>query len=392
MADSVLDRFPTLNDRWSYDYGVIWKGLEKVYELTGDERYFNYIKENMDSFLLPDGSIRGYDAGMHNLDYINNGKTLLYLYRKTGDNKYAAAAGLLRKQLDTQPRNSLGGFWHKQVYPYQMWLDGLYMAEPFYAEYLSFLEHADVSKPCSPSVSNRAATDGCSAADDHTTENNSGSDRIFDDVILQFRLIDEHLKDPKTHLLYHGWDERRECFWADPETGLSANFWGRSIGWYACALVDTLDYLTNKDDRQVLISMVEDLAKALTAVRSPRTGVWYEVPNMAEDPANYPEASCSCMFTYFLLKAVRKGYISKEYYETAKKAFYSIIREFIEVEQDNMLTLKGTVYGAGLGGDTIRDGSYEYYTGEPRKNNHPLGIGPFLMAATELERSQAVSS
>lgn len=188
MADTVLNKFQELRGRWAYDYGVVCKGIEAVFELTNDDKYFNYMKNNMDYFLQNNGTIRYYDQELYNLDYINNGKILLYLYRKTGDEKYADAARLLRKQLNGQPRTSEGGFWHKNMYPDQMWLDGIYMAEPFYAEYIELFE-----------------------------ENKS-----FADVMTQFRLIERHLRDCHTHLLYHGWDESRKNIWADQETGRSA--------------------------------------------------------------------------------------------------------------------------------------------------------------------------
>ncbi len=351
MADTVLSKFPELRNRWAYDYGVVCKGIEKVYEITGEEKYFQYIKSNMDHFLLEDGSIQYYEKEAYNIDFVNNGKCFLYLYEKTKEDKYKKATDLLREQLREHPRTSEGGFWHKKVYANQMWLDGLYMGQPFYAEYSKMFEDSQ-SHP---------------------------------DVLKQFELIDTHLKNPEAQLLYHGWDEKRECFWADKETGLSANFWGRSVGWYACALVDTLDYIKGNDGRKQLINMVRDLAEGIVKVQSKKTGVWYQVLDQEERYGNFPEASCSCMFTYFLLKAVRKGYIDKKYLEYAKKAFYGIIREFIEVDENDLLNLRGTIYVSGLGGDMLRDGSYDYYISEPRKVNSLLGIGAFLMASVELE-------
>ncbi len=356
MADSVLVKFPKLRNRWAYDYGVVCKGLELVYEYTKNINYFNYIQSNMDYFLLPDGSIRFYDKSSFSLDFVNNGKILLYLYKVTGEECYADAAHLLREQLRFQPRTSENGFWHKQCYPHQMWLDGVYMAEPFYAQYISMFE----------------------------------KEIAQEDVFLQFRLIDKYLKDEKSHLLYHGWDESRTCFWANKKTGCSSSFWGRSLGWYACALVDTLDYIKNISQREELICMIQDLAEAIIKVQSPKTKVWYQVLDQEERYGNYAEASCSCMFTYFLLKAIRKKYISAAYYENAKSAFYGIIREFIEVDEHALLNLKGTVYVAGLGGDFLRDGSYDYYISEPKQVNNLLGIGAFLMASVELDKSTII--
>lgn len=352
MADTVLKKFPELKKSWSYDYGVICKGLEKVYELYGDEKYFEYIKNVMDYFLKEDGTIRYYDMSQYNSDYINNGKIFLYLYRKTKCKKYAEGAKILRKQLYEHPRISTGGFWHKKVYPHQMWLDGLYMVEPFYAEYISLFEE----------------------------------DKNYDDVLLQFRLIEKYSKNNENKLLYHGYDHSRKMFWADKETGLSSNFWGRSVGWYACALADTLDFIDNEKDRAVLIPMVSSLAEGIANVQSAEKGVWYQVLDKEGSYGNYPEASCSCMFVYFLLKSVRKGYIEKTYLECARRGFYGIIREFIEVDGAKMLGLKNTVMVSGLGANVFRDGSYEYYISEPKQTDNLLGIGAFMMAAAEFER------
>lgn len=352
MADSLLEKFPFLNKKWSYDYGVVCKGLEMTYDLTGEIRYLDYIRSVMDYFLA-DGSIKYYDAQSCNLDNLNNGKTLVFLYDQTGDEKYADAAKLLSKQFDIHPRTSQGGFWHKKIYPYQMWLDGLYMGQPFYAQMIKDFGIRD----------------------------------DFDDVLLQFDLIEEHLRDDVSGLLYHGWDEKREMYWADKNTGRSANFWSRSIGWYACALVDTLDYVTDETGRSRLIGYVQKLAEALARFQSDKTGVWYQVVDQEDRFGNYAEASGSSMFTYFLLKAIRLGYIRDDYFAFAKKAFYSLVREFIEVDCQGLLNIHGTVYGAGLGGDTVRDGSYDYYVSEPRQTNHLHGIGAFMMAAVEMERA-----
>lgn len=354
MADTVVTKFPELRNSWSYAYGVACKGLEQVYEHTGDPRYLHYIQNLMDYFLLEDGSIRYYKREHYNIDFVHNGKVLLFLYRATGDEKYARAAALLRDQLREHPRTSEGGFWHKKIYPHQMWLDGLYMGQPFYAEFIKLFE----------------------------------GNEDFSDVTRQFRLIDTHAKHEPTGLLFHGWDESRSMFWADKETGHSSNFWGRAMGWYACALVDTLDHLPEKD-KAVLIPMVQSLAEAVVKVQSPRTGVWYQVLDHENTPGNYPECSCTCMFTYFLLKAMRLGYISKDYYAAARRGYLGVLREFIEVDQQGMLDLHGTVYVSGLGGDMLRDGSFDYYVSEPRQKNNLLGVGAFMMASVEMEKALA---
>lgn len=355
MADTVMKKFPNLRNRWAYDYGVLCKGLEQVYRQSGEDKYFRYIQENMDYFVDEDGAIRYYRKEDHNLDFINNGKTLLFLYAKTGNEKYKKAVDLLRSQLAEHPRTEEGGFWHKDCYPHQMWLDGLYMAQPFYAQYIEMFDPR----------------------------------QDFQDVLLQFRLIEKHLKNPESHLLYHGWDERKKSFWADPETGRSANYWGRSVGWYACALVDTLDYLHADEDKKLLVEAVQDLAQGIAAVQDEQSGLWYQVLDQHGRYGNYTEASCSCMFAYFLLKAAEKGYIAPSYALLGQRAFRGILREFVEVDQNGLLDLKGTVYVSGLGGSPERDGSYEYYISEPRQVNNLLGIGAFLMAASQLEKSLA---
>lgn len=352
MADSVIEKFPKLQDKWEYDYGVVCTGIMKVYEDTKEEKYFEYIKTNMDALVDSYGNIKFYDISLHNLDYVNNGKILLFLYEKTNDEKYRKAADLLRKQLEEQPRTSEGGFWHKDMYPNQMWLDGLYMGQPFYAQYISMFE----------------------------------DEEKYDDVVLQFSLIEKHLRNADTELYYHGWDESRTCNWANKKNGQSPNYWGRALGWFACALVDSLDYVEGDERRAYLISLVRNLAVGVERFQSEKNGLWYQVLDKENEFGNYPEASCSCMFTYFLLKAVREGYIDGKYFVNAKKAFYAVMREFIEVDDNRLLDLHGTVFVSGLGGGEWRDGSYEYYLSEPKKKNSFLGLGAFMMAAAELEK------
>jgi unsaturated rhamnogalacturonyl hydrolase len=202
MADCLMKRYGLLTSRWSYDYGVAWRGMEALYAMTGEKKYFDYIKDAMDTFVTDEsGAIRDYTLDEFNLDYICNGRQLLYLCKATGDKKYLRAADVLRDQLRRQPRTSDGGFWHKKCYPYQMWLDGLHMSAPFYVEY-------------------------CLMAED---------DAGIRDAAKQLQLAYEHTYEPKTRLNHHGWDESRAQQWSDPETGRSAHAWGRTMlssgGW-----------------------------------------------------------------------------------------------------------------------------------------------------------------
>lgn len=341
-------------EKWSYEQGVVLKGVEGVWRNTADENYFKFIQHTMDRFVNDDGTIKTYKLADYNIDNVLNGRVLLLLYEVTGQDKYRKAAALLREQLKTHPRTSEGGFWHKKIYPSQMWLDGLYMGEPFYAEYASkFHEDAD-----------------------------------FDDIARQFILMELHAKDTRTGLLYHGWDESRKQRWANPQTGLSANFWGRAVGWYAMALVDTLNYFPKgHPKRGSLVAILKRLAVAIQRYQDSKSGLWYEVLDKGGAEGNYLEASASCMFVYALAKGVRQGYLPASYFKIAQKGYRGITTQFIETEANGQVNLKGTVSVAGLGGNPYRDGSYQYYLSEKVVTNDPKGMGAFLMASAEMERA-----
>lgn len=338
--------------RWSYDQGVILKGIEAVWKLYGDGKFFDYIQHSMDFYVQEDGSIKDYKRDDFNIDHLNNGKVVMMLYDVTGKPKYKKAIDYMRTQLNDHPRTKEGSFWHKKVYPWQVWLDGLYMGQPFYAEY-SF----------------------------HYRQ-----DSAFDDIARQFISIERHTRDNKTGLLYHGWDESKEQKWANKETGCSPNFWGRALGWYGVAMVDALDYFpANHPGKDSIIAILNRFAKAVTDVQDAKSGVWYDVVNMPDEPKNYKEASASCMLVYTLAKAVRKGYIPDTYFKNAKKGYDGIIREFIEVDANGQTNLKNTVSVSGLGGKPYRDGSFDYYMSEPVVVNDPKGIGAFIMCSAEME-------
>lgn len=352
MTESVIHKFPELRDRWAYDYGVLCRGIERAYETTNDDKYFNYMKDNMDHFVNEAGEIKYYEFDKHNIDYVNNGKTLLYLYRMTKENKFKLASDMLRRQLDKQGRTSEGGFWHKDIYPHQMWLDGLYMGSPFYAEYTKMF----------------------------------GNDNDFDDVAKQLILMNKYAKDPKSGLLYHGYDESREQLWSNKETGCSPHFWGRAMGWYAMALVDVLDYLPeNHKNRPEIIEIARSMYAAVALVQGKETGVWSQVLDQEYTEGNYIESSCTGMFTYAIAKAIRKGYISHIYKPVVEKAIEGIINNFVRDDGQGYIDLIDTVYCSGLGGNPYRDGSYEYYISERKVTNNLLGIGAFIQAFTEWE-------
>ncbi len=339
--------------KWSYDMGVILKGFEGIWMNTGDVSYFNAIQGKMDYFVKDDGSIKGYELDEYNIDHVNNGKLVLLLYRVLGKEKYKKAADHLRSQLKTHPRTNEGGFWHKKIYPNQMWLDGLYMGAPFYAEY-AMLFHEDSA---------------------------------FNDIGNQFIWMEKHARDAKTGLLYHAWDESKQMKWANKETGLSPHFWARAMGWYADAIVDALDYFpVTHPKRKALIDILNRLVVALEKQQDKETGLWYDVMNYngPGKEKNYFEASASCQFVYAIAKGVRKGYLPAAKLAIAKKAYDGIVKKFIKVE-NGQTNLHGTVKVSGLGGNPFRDGSFEYYMSEPVIVNDPKGVGAFLLASNEME-------
>jgi unsaturated rhamnogalacturonyl hydrolase len=342
--------------RWAYETGVFLKGLEALWMRTGDVKYFEYLKAVMDSYLAPDGSISTYKPEDYNLDNINCGKVLLTLFEKTGDEKYRKAALLLMKQLESQPRTREGGFWHKQIYPYQMWLDGIYMASPFLAQFSRMFD-----RPAG-----------------------------FDEVASQILWIESHTRDARTGLLYHGWDESKAQEWADPKTGLSKSFWGRAMGWYAMGIVDVLDFMPEKHPRRkALIGVLRRLSTAVTSYQDGATGLWYQVVDQGKRDKNYLEASASSMFVYALAKGARKGYLGKEYAAVARKGYEGLVKHLIRTDADGSVHLTQICSVAGLGGPQKRNGTFEYYVSEPVVANDLKGVGAFLMAGMEIDQLTA---
>ena len=354
MVESTLQRYTLSDASWNYDHGLQVIAIQKVGEATGESRYLHFVSDWIDHFVQPDGSIRTYRMDEYNVDLINSGKLLFGAYERTGDERYRKAIELLREQMRTHPRNNANGFWHKQIYPYQMWLDGIYMAGPFLSEYaLRFNE----------------------------TE-------TFDDVVHQITLIEKHTRDERTGLLYHAWDESKRERWCDPNTGLSKYFWGRAVGWYVMALVDVLDHLPQEHARrQELIAILDTTASAIVKVQDEATGLWYQILDLPEREGNYLEASASTMFVYAFAKAVRKGYLAQDYLLMAWRGYHGLLQNLIKIDSQGLLTLENVCGGAGLGGEPYRDGSFEYYVTEKIIPNDPKGVGPFILAALEMERA-----
>ena len=318
--------------KWQYDNYLLGMGINKLAPI--DKKYYDYYKGFFDFWVQEDGSILNYKMSDYNIDMINPGKGLFELYAKTGDEKYLKTINILVEQLEGMPTTTDGGYWHKKRYPSQMWLDGIYMATPWIAQYAK-----EFNKP-----------------------------EWFDVAFKQITLIYSKTLDPKTGLCYHAWDESKEQRWCNKETGQAQNFWGRAMGWYMMAMVDALDYFPQDyAGRDSIITILNNVSEALVKVADKETGLWYQVLDRGGDEGNYLEASGSSMFTYAFAKGAKKGYLDKSYLDIANRAFDSMLKQFIITDKDGMPTLTWVCAAAGLGGKPYRDGSYEYYITERKK-------------------------
>ena len=359
MALSILKRDPKAwqidnneKTKWDYKLGLVMTSFEKLYKETNNPLYANYIKDYAETVINTSGEILNYKLEDYNIDNINAGKMLFDLYTRTKEERYLTAIKTLRKQLETHPRTNSGGFWHKKIYPNQMWLDGLYMGTPFYARYTAEFEGV----------------------------------QHFDDIAKQFEQIHLHTLDQKTGLLFHAWDESKQMDWANKVTGTSPNFWSRSIGWYMMALVDVLDCMPkDHPKRKELIQYLNEIAKAVAKYQD-STGLWYQVTDAGNKEGNYLEASGSEMFVYAFAKGVNQGYLPAAYKKLAEKGFNGIITKLITVDADGEIHITQVCASAGLGGNPYRDGSYEYYIKEKIKTDNSHGLGPFILAALELKK------
>jgi len=364
MILSEMQRFPeawmldfSKSPKWTYPSAIVLDGAEQLYIKTGKKEYYDYISCFGEKLIKEDGTILTYDLDKYNIDMLNSGNVLLYLYEKEKKEKYLKALQTLRLQIDGQPRTNEGSFWHKKIYPNQVWLDGLYMGMPFYTHYTK-----DLSK-------------GADAT------------KAYDDIVMQFDSVQKNLLDKKTGLLYHAWDESKKEAWANKETGLSPNFWGRAMGWYGMAMVDVLDYLPeDHPGRARIISYLKSYADAVIKVQDKKSGLWYQVLDKPLANGNYEEATASAMFVYTMIKSVNKGYLPDSYKVAAKKGYDGIIKNLITVDEKGVVNLNKCCAVAGLGGKPYRDGSYEYYVNEEIRSNDGKGTGPFILASLEFEK------
>lgn len=344
-----VDFQPSL--KWDYCHGLELGAMMDVYDRYGDAKFYEYALAYADTMVNEDGTIKKYKLTDYSLDRINSGKMLFRIYEQTKNDKYKKALDLLRSQFDGQPRNADGGFWHKKVYPNQMWLDGLYMGTPFLAEY--------------------------------AYRNNEP--QAYQEVINQIKIVARHTYDPANGLFRHACDVSKREKWADKETGQSQHCWGRALGWYMMAIVDDLDFIPQHEPgRDTVLVILNHIAETLKKYQSPE-GLWYQVMDKSGEPGNYLESSCSAMFVYSLFKAVRKGYIPSSYFAVARKGYEGILNEFIKVDENGLVSITKACAVAGLGGKNYRMGDYDYYIHEQIRDNDPKAVGPFILASLEWE-------
>lgn len=341
---------------WNYIDGCMILALLEIYQATGEEKYYTFADAFIDHRVQEDGSISGYSVEEYNIDNVNAGKTLFSLYELNGKEKYRKAIELIYRQVQTQPRTQEGNFWHKKIYPDQVWLDGMYMGQPFYMEY-------------------------------ETKFNNK---KGYGDIFNQFRNVVKNMKDPETGLYYHGYDASRKVFWCDKETGLSQNFWLRALGWYSMALLDTLDKCDPGEEYQKEYQWLQGVFKEFVDAMlkfQHESGLWYQLPALGDKKPNYLETSGSAIMAYSLLKGVRLGFLPENYRTYGLKAFEGICKDRLK-EKDGRLSLGGICLVAGLGpaSDLRRDGSFDYYMSEPVVEDDAKGVGPLLLAYTEMRR------
>ena len=341
---------------WNYIDGCMILAMLEIYQATNEKKYYEFADSFIDYRVKDDGTITGYEPAEYNIDNVNAGKTLFALYELNGKEKYRKAIDLIYSQVQNQPRTAEGNFWHKKIYPNQVWLDGLYMGQPFYMEY----------------------------------ETKFNDKKNYSDIFAQFANVVKYMRDEKTGLYYHGYDSSKKIFWCDKETGLSKNFWLRAIGWYSMALLDTLakcepgeEYKAEYENlKKVFVQLVDDMLKF-----QDESGMWYQLPALGGKEPNYLETSGSAIMAYSLLKGVRLGFLPESYREPALRAFHGICNRYLK-ETNGELNLGGICLVAGLGpaDDPTRDGTFEYYMSEPIVENDAKGVGPLLLAYTEMRR------
>lgn len=339
-------------NKWNYIDGCMIKAVLEMHTITGNADYLSFADAFIDYYVADDGQIRTYSETEYNIDNINEGKVLFDLFELTGKEKYRKAIDTIYGQVKHQPRTSEGNFWHKKIYPNQVWLDGLYMAQPFYMAYESKYNNFEGYK----------------------------------DIFNQFQMVEARMKDATSGLYYHAYDASKEMFWCDETTGLSKNFWGRAMGWYVMAIIDVVEAMDEQMfyEYKYLKDLFRQVVDALLKVQSP-SGMWYQLLDQSHVEGNYLETSASAIIAYAILKGVRLEALPDAYLDHGLKCFYDICDRYLE-EKEGRLSLGGICLVAGLGGKEMRDGTVDYYLSEPVVEDEAKGVAPFLLCYTEVVR------
>lgn len=340
---------------WNYIDGCMMVSLLELYKTTKEEKYLEFVKGFVDYYVHEDGTILGYNKEKYSTDDVSETRVLFDLYAYTKEEKYSKAIEMVYEQVKTHPRTKEGNFWHKKIYPNQVWLDGLYMMQPFYTRY--------------------------------ETERNKMQN--YADIVRQYINVYSLMRDEKTGLYYHGFDSSKEMFWADKKTGLSKNFWLRSLGWFTVSLIDVYEYMNEQmyDEYHTIKMMFKETVDSLLKFQDQESKMFYQVPNFPNREGNYLETSGSSMIAYAILKGVRLKALPERYQKIGLEIFNGICNKYLTVKNDD-LNLGGICLVAGLGPETNlrRDGTFEYYMSEPVVENDAKGVGPFIMAYTEVKR------
>lgn len=371
MAESEMKRFPSPAQidfipvgkiKWNYTTGLELLAMMEAAKEYDRPDFAAYAERYYDSIVQPDGSVISYAREKYNIDHVCPARPLFELYERTGETRYKQVIDTVFLQLQHHPRIAAGGFWHKQRYPQQMWLDGIYMGQPFYAEY--------VMREVMP------------------VDAEAGK-RYVDDIVNHFVCAARGTYVPETGLFCHAFDDVRAQFWCDKETGRSPHTWNRALGWYAMAIVETLQYLGVNEQTQPMIEILTHIADTLPRYADPKSGMWYQVVEFPGREGNYEESTGSIMYIYTMLKALRLGYLPESYRDAWMERYRQFVDRFLKVEEDGTISITSCCAVAGLDTEgTRRDGTYEYYLSEPVRDNDPKATGPFIWAAMEYDRAR----
>lgn len=337
---------------WNYIDGCMMTSLLSLYQETKDQKYIDFVKTFIDYYVFEDGTIRGYHKENYSTDDICESRVLFDLYQLFGEEKYEKAIKLTYSQVLEQPRTFEGNFWHKKIYPNQVWLDGLFMAQPFYTKYETYRNHK----------------------------------KNYLDIKKQFEVVRKRMFNEDKKLYYHGYDASKTMFWADNKTGLSKNFWLRAMGWYVVSIVDVYEDYHDENIRQTFFKpLLKEIIDGLLQYQDKKTHLFYQVVDLQNEKGNYLEASGSALISYAILKGVRLGALESDYNDEGLNIFNGITKTYLR-EVNGDLHLGGICLVAGLGpeNNVRRDGTFDYYISEPVVENDAKGVGPLIMAYTEV--------